>query len=120
LAAFESGDIIIFSVDTFNHNTRLVLLDSSGLRQSELKLFDDDYAKQLDVPAKSQLSSTAPQGQSITRLLSMASLIPHGENLTLTVSQANLPVLELNKHGVILSTTLGFAAWNSARVAVTG
>jgi hypothetical protein len=105
LAAFETGEILIFSLDRLNHTTRLFLLDSAGRRESELSLFDNDFAKKLDLAAKTGVYPSKDD-RALSNLLAVANLIPRGENLLLAASQANLPVLELNQHGVVRALTL--------------
>lgn len=100
IAAFETGELLIFSLDRLNHTIRLFLLDSAGRRESELSLFDNDFAKKLDLAAKTK------DGEALSKALAVASIIPKGENLLLDASRANLPVLELNRHGVVRALTL--------------
>jgi hypothetical protein len=107
IAAFETGELLIFSLDRFNHTTRLFLLDSAGNRESELRLFDNDFANKLDLAAKTATGFYASKDDgTLSKLLAGANLIPKGENLLLAASQVNLPVLELNQHGVVRALTL--------------
>jgi hypothetical protein len=111
LAAFPSGDIVLFDVDKLNHTTRLHLLDSAGRSESELGLFDNDFVTKLDAPGKNQSGSSAyDDKQKLLILLSTANVISHGDNLLLTASQANLPALELNQHGVVRAMSLALPA----------
>lgn len=100
LAAFESGEIVLLSPNTLNKTTRLLLIDDVGRPESELSLFDNDFASQLDQAAKYQ------NGETLSRVLATASLTPRGQNLLLTTSQVNFPVLELNQHGLVRATQL--------------
>jgi len=107
IAAFESGEILVFSVDELNKTTRPLLFDSAGRPESELKLFDSDFGSQLNSVAKGENGFySSHDAEALSRLLALASLAPHGENLLLATSQANLPVLELNQHGLVRATTL--------------
>lgn len=107
LAAFESGEILVFSLDQLNHTARLFLLDAAGRLESELKPFDDDFVTKLDLAAKAQSDLSVPHdNEALFQLLGLASLAPYGENLMLAASKVNLPVLELNQHGVVHSMTL--------------
>ena len=100
LAAFETGEILLLSPDTLNKTTRLLLIDEAGRPESELSLFDNDFASQLDIAAKYR------NGEALSRVLATASLEPRGQNLLLTTSQVNFPVLELNQHGLVRATKL--------------
>ena len=111
LAAFDSGEILIFSLDRLNHTTRLLLLDDSGRRESELSLFDSDLSTKLDLAAKSQNGFYASEDiDALSRLLGLASLIPREDNVMLTASKVNLPELELNQHGVVRTISLALPA----------
>jgi hypothetical protein len=111
LAAFPSGDIVLFDVDKLNHTTRLHLLDSAGRSESELGLFDNDFAAKLAAPGKNQSGSSANDDKpKLLMLLSTANVISRGDNLLLTASRANLPTLELNQHGVVRAISLALPA----------
>ena len=98
-AVFESGEILILSADRDNQSTRLLLLDARGRLESQLSLFDNDFASQLDLAAKGQ-------NKTLSTVLAVSSFAPHGEYLLLTATGMNFPVLELNQHGLVKATKL--------------
>ncbi|HEU5350938.1 MAG TPA: hypothetical protein VFU55_05035 [Terracidiphilus sp.] len=107
LAAFETGEILVFSLDRFNHSTRLFLLDSAGRRESELSLFDDDFSTKLNLAAQTPTGFySSHDGDVLSKILAVASIAPYGEDLWVAASQTNLPVLELNQHGVVRALKL--------------
>jgi hypothetical protein len=48
IAAFNSGDVLVVSLDKLNQTTRLLIFDSSGRQLNELRLFDEDYLSTLN------------------------------------------------------------------------
>jgi hypothetical protein len=111
IATFPSGDLLLFNVDKLNHTTSLHLLDSSGDSESELKLFDSDFAAKLDGPEVNPSQSPAYNDKyRLMKLLSTANVIARGDDLILTASRTNLPTVEINPHGIVRTLSLSLPA----------
>jgi hypothetical protein len=76
-------------------------LDAAGNSESQLGLFDNDFAAKLD---------GLPDKKTLSELFATANVVAHGDNLLLTASQANLPTLELSQHGVVHALPLALPA----------
>jgi hypothetical protein len=107
IAAFGSGDILVVSLDKLNQRARLLVFDSAGRQQTELRPFDDDAGANMVSAAKSiQGLPSSVDGAALSSMLALAQWTPRGDNLLLTPNQARLPVIEVNEHGLVRSTAL--------------
>lgn len=97
MAVLASGDLLIVSTDRLQQASHFYLYDSHGTRLSDWQTFDRDFAAQL---ATSLGQKTQAEG-GLRAMLQMAALTQHGENILLAVTQANLPLVEFNEHGVL-------------------
>jgi len=67
LAAFESGDILVLSLDNLNHATRFLLFDPAGRPESELRLLDEDFGTRRKPRAGSTRRMTARRSHDYLR-----------------------------------------------------
>ncbi len=102
-AVFESGQILVPTLDKFNNQVKLTVIDESGSRRYDLSLFDASYNKAIEAAGSTKVPDA---GQYIWRLISTAQFIPYGENLILAPINSALPLLEINEHGVLKSMPL--------------
>jgi len=107
IAAFDSGDVLVVSEDKWNQTARLLIFDSGGKSQSELRLFDEDYGAKLQLTGKgiSGLPSSG-DGKALSAMLALAHWAPLGDDLLFASDRARLPVLEINEHGLVRATAL--------------
>ena len=104
IAAFPSGDILVVALDKLNQTTRLLIIDQAGRPVKELKLFDDDYARKLQLGEKAEKSASAIR--SVWTQLSVAHWVPFGENLLMSPSLGRLPLIEIDEDGIVRSTNV--------------
>lgn len=102
IAAFPSGNIVVVSLDKLNQTTRLLIIDSRGQVENELKLFDEDYTSKLQPADK---TSTEDRNQRPWQELALAEWAPFGDDLLLAPHQAQLPLIDMNESGIVRSTT---------------
>jgi hypothetical protein len=102
LGVFASGNMLLASEDRLNHRMELSLVDDHGALIREIPLAGNDF-----VTRAAQLPPAArgPVNYSPTLLISMAKFVPLGDHLLLVpLGTGNLPILELDEHGVAGST----------------
>jgi hypothetical protein len=111
IAAFPSGDLLLFNISKLNHTTSLHLLDSSGDSESELKLFDSDFAGKLDGAGNNPGQSPAQNDSyKLLKVLSTVNVTARGDDLMLTARGENLPTVEINEHGIVRELSLALPA----------
>ncbi len=122
---FPSGNILLASDDRLNHRMDLSLVDKHGRFVRQISLEDNDFvarAAQMP-PADRDSASYSP-----IFLIAMSKFLPMGDHLLLApLDTGDLPILELDEHGVLGATTPhlppgmlleGFISWGASAFTV--
>ena len=106
VAAFASGNILVVSTDSLTHATRLLIFNNSGGQEKELRLFDEDFAQKMSAETNAEARTDTHARVKVEDALSTAQLVPHRDNILMSINDPSFPVLEINEHGIVRSTHL--------------
>jgi hypothetical protein len=98
LGVYDSGKLLIVASGSDNKLARLLVVDSDGGIDRELRLFDEDYNSRPNAK-EDQLLSGVQQNKS--GALTSIEILPYGPDLLLLPGMTRQSVIEVNEHGII-------------------
>lgn len=98
LGVYDSGKLLIVASGSDNKLARLLVIDSEGDIDRELRLFGEDYNSKEHAEEDQLLSAT---DQNKAGALTDMQILPFGQDLLLFPTMTRQPVIEVNERGIV-------------------
>jgi hypothetical protein len=98
VGVFDSGDVLLVSMDPSTKAARLTVVSESGESLHTFPLFDNDFNTAPDAVKKQPLVHTLAGGG-----LELAQIVAHNGNLVIVPAGTSQPMVEISESGVVRS-----------------